>query len=157
MRALILTTAGVLLANGLTAAPVPKEKTVEEKLAGKWKLVKTDGELPTEYEFFIEYKPKGAMTFSRVPKEGKAFISDGKYKVVGDDKIDWTINENGAERGEISKIKTLTDTKLVIEDPDGIKEEFEKVVEKKDGKKEEKKEEKKKEEKKEPKKDEPGK
>jgi hypothetical protein len=61
--------------------------------------------------------------------------------------IDWTINESGNERGEISKIKVLNDTKLVFEDPDGIKEEFEKIVEKKPEKKEpEKKEPEKKEE-----------
>jgi uncharacterized protein (TIGR03066 family) len=142
MRALILTTAfGVVLAGGLTAAPVPKvkEKTTEEKLAGKWKLVKSDQPLSTEYDFIIEYKPKGVMTFTRVPKEGKPHVSEGKYK-VGDGTIEWTINENGNERGETSKIKTLTDEKLIIEDPDGIKEEFEKIVEKKkDEKKDEKK------------------
>lgn len=131
MRALILAVVGgVLVASGLTAAPVPKakEKTTEEKLAGKWKLVKTDAKLPTEYTFVIEYKAKGEMSFIRTPEEGKPFVSDGKYKVIGDDKIEWTINEGGNERGETSKIKTLTDTKLVLEDPDGIKEEFEKVV-----------------------------
>jgi hypothetical protein len=53
----------------------------------------------------------------------------------GGDKIEWTVNEFGNERGETSKVKTLTETKLIIEDPDGIKEEFEKVVEKKEPKK----------------------
>jgi uncharacterized protein (TIGR03066 family) len=142
MRALILTAVtGVFLASGLSAAPVPKvkEKTTEEKLAGKWKLVKTDGTLPEGFEFVIDYKPKGVMEFIRTPKEGKATVSEGKYKVLEGDKIEWTVNEFGNERGETSKIKTLTDTKLVLEDPDGIKEEFEKVVDKKEEKKDEKK------------------
>jgi uncharacterized protein (TIGR03066 family) len=134
MRAPILTVVcGAFLMGGLSAAPVPKvkEKTNEEKLAGKWKLVKTDGPaLPDGYEFVLEYKPKGALAFVRTPKDGAPSVSEGKYKVDGD-KIEWTINEGGAERGETSKIKTLTDEKLVLEDPDGIKEEFEKVVEKK--------------------------
>jgi uncharacterized protein (TIGR03066 family) len=135
MRALILTAAcGALLASGLTAAPVPKakEKTTEEKLAGKWKLVKSDMGLPAGFDFVIEYKPKGALSFTRTPQKGAASVSDGKYKVIGDDKIEWTVNEGGNERGETSKIKVLTEDKLVIEDPDGVKEEFERVVEKKE-------------------------
>ena len=140
MRALTLTAVcGVLLAGGLTAAPVPKvkEKTTGEKLAGKWKLVKTDGTLSTEFDFVIEYKPKGAMTFTRTPvKEGTASVSDGKYKVDGD-KVEWTVNEGGNERGETSKIKMLTEDKLVLEDPDGLKEEFQRVAEKKEPKKDE--------------------
>jgi uncharacterized protein (TIGR03066 family) len=135
MRAPILTAVcGVLLMGGLTAAPVPKdkEKTTEEKLAGKWKLVKTDATLPEDYEFVMEYKAKGMLEFVRTPKEGKPVVSEGKYKVVDGDKVEWTINEFGNERGETSKIKTLTADKLVIEDPEGIKEEFERVPEKKE-------------------------
>ena len=152
MRALTLTAVcGVLLAGGLTAAPVPKakEKTTEEKIAGKWKLVKTDGTLSTEFDFVIEYKPKGVMTFTRTPqkgKEGKEFVSEGKYKADAD-KIEWTVTEGGSDRGETSKIKTLTEDKLVLEDPDGLKEEFEKVVEKKEPKKDEPKKDEKKDEK----------
>ena len=137
MRALTLTTVcGVLLAGGLTAAPVPKarEKTTEEKLAGKWKLVKTDAQVTPEYEFVIEYKPKGVMAFVRTPTDGtEASVSPGKYK-VGTDTVEWTVNESGTERGETSKIKMLTEDKLVVEDPDGLKEWFERVVEKKDEK-----------------------
>ena len=127
---------GVLLAGGLTtAAPVPKmkERTTEEKLVGKWKLVKTDNNLPGTYDFFIDFKGKGALSFTRVPtKGGRPTVSDGKYTVIGDDKVDWKVTENGRERGETAKIKMLTADKLVIEDPAGIKEEFERVVEKKE-------------------------
>jgi uncharacterized protein (TIGR03066 family) len=138
MRAPILTVVcGVLLMGGLNAAPVPKtkEKTTEEKLAGKWKLVKTDATLPN-YEFVIEYKPKGELAFIRTPKDGKGSVSEGKYKVLDGDKIEWTVNEFGNERGETSKIKMLTEDKLILEDPDGLKEEFERVVEKKEKEKE---------------------
>ena len=140
MRALILTAAcGALLGTGLTAAPVPKakEKTTEEKLAGKWKLVKTDAALPTEFEFVVEYKPKGELAFVRTPLKGggTASVAEGKYKVVDGDKVEWSVAEGGAARGETSKIKVLTADKLVVEDPDGIKEEFERVVEKKEPKK----------------------
>ncbi len=131
---------GVLLVSGLNAAPVPKakDKTTEEKLIGKWKLVKTDTSLPEGFDFVIEYKAKGAMAFIRTPneKDAKPVVSEGKYKVVDGDKIEWTVTEGGDERGETSKIKKLTDDRLILEDPEGVKEEFEKVVEKKEPKKE---------------------
>ena len=105
-----------------------KVKVSEEALAGKWKLVKTGGTLPDDHEFVIEYKAKGVMKFIRTPKDGgEAAVADGKYKVVKDT-IEWTVDEGGNERGETSKVKKLTADKLVLEDPEGIKEEFEKVV-----------------------------
>ena len=108
-----------------------KVKVSEEALAGRWELVKTDGTLPEEFEFVIEYQAKGVMKFIRTPKEeGKPRASTGKYKLDGD-KIEWTVDDAGGERGETSKVKKLTADKLVLEDPDGIKEEFEKVAEKK--------------------------
>jgi uncharacterized protein (TIGR03066 family) len=126
---------GVLVAGGLSAAPVPKmkERTTEQKLVGKWKLVKTDNKLPGTYDFFIDFKGKGELSFTRVPaKGGRTTVADGKYTVIGDDKVDWKVTESGRERGETAKIKMLTADKLVIEDPAGIKEEFERVVEKKE-------------------------
>ncbi len=135
MRTLILSAAfGVLLAGGLTAAPVPKmkEKTTEEKLVGKWKLVKSDNKLPP-YEFVIDFKGKGELAFIRNPPKGGpggVVVSEGKYTVLADEKVDWKVNEFGKERGETAKIKMLTADKLVLEDPAGIKEEFERVVEK---------------------------
>ena len=131
---------GVLLTGGLNAAPVPKakDKTTEEKLIGKWKLVKTDTNLPEDFDFVIDYKAKGAMSFIQTPKEkdSKPIVYEGKYKILEGDKIEWTINEGGNERGETSKIKKLTDDRLILEDPEGIKEEFEKVTDKKEPKKE---------------------
>ena len=155
MRGLILgLVCGGFLLGGLASVRAddkPKEKPVEDKkdekvkvseeaLAGKWKLVKTGGALPDDHEFVIEYKAKGVMKFIRTPKDGgEAAVSDGKYKVAGET-IEWTVDEGGNERGETSKVKKLTADKLVLEDPEGIKEEFEKVVgKKKDDKKEEKK------------------
>ena len=145
MRTLTLTAVCVaVLAGGGFAAPVPKmkEKTTAQKLIGKWRLVKTDANFPNTYEFVIDFKPKGEMAFVRTPANGggKPSVAEGKYTVIGDEKIDWKVNESGNERGEVSKIKLLDEKKLVIEDPDGIKEEFERVVEKPkdDPKKEEK-------------------
>ncbi len=124
---------GVLAASNLAAAPVPKEKpkekTTEEKLIGKWKLVKSGVGLPEGFDFTIDYQPKGVLSFTRKSEDGSS-VSPGKYK-VGKDTIEWTVTEGGADRGETSKIKLLTETKLTLEDPEGIVEEFERVVEKK--------------------------
>lgn len=135
MRTLTLAAVcGAMLAAGLDAAPITKmkEKTTEQKLLGKWKLVKSDAGGPTTYEFVIDFKPKGEMAFIRTPTQpgGRSSVAPGKYTVIGDDKVDWKVNEGGTERGETSKIKLLNQDKLIIEDPQGIKEEFERVVEK---------------------------
>jgi uncharacterized protein (TIGR03066 family) len=146
----------VLAACGLavTAAPVPKDdkkddkKSLEDKLIGKWKMVKASGEA-VEFDFFIVYKKGGEMEFHRGSGD-EAEVSKGKFKTIDPDKdnklgtIDWTVNEGGNERGEVSKINELTEDKLTFTDPEGVKEEFERVKEKKkEEKKEDKKEDKK--------------
>ncbi|MEO2090643.1 MAG: hypothetical protein ABGY75_14255 [Gemmataceae bacterium] len=109
-----------------------KVKETEKKLLGKWKLVKSDmGDVGDESKFFIVYKEKGEMEFVREAGEEKPMVFKGKYKVTDADKVDWTVEEFGQERGEVSTVKELSDKKLIIEDPQGVKEEFEKVVEKK--------------------------
>lgn len=123
--------------------PAKKEKTVEEKLIGKWKMVKANGEA-VAFDFFIVYKKGGEMEFVRGTGDD-AEVSKGKYKTAEPDKdnklgtVDWTVNEGGNERGELSKINELTDDKLAFTDPQGIREDFERVKEKKDEKKEDKK------------------
>ena len=84
-------------------------------------------------------KKGGEMAFTRTfeDKDTPARVSKGKFKAgEPDDKnklgtIDWTVSEGDAERGELSKIVKLTDTDLVIEDPEGLKETFERVKEEK--------------------------
>jgi uncharacterized protein (TIGR03066 family) len=148
--------AGLFAAASLAAAPLTpddkkdekkddKKAATEKKLLGKWKLVKTDqGEVSDEFKFFIVYKEKGELEFVREIEGEKPIVSKGKYKVTAEDKVDWTVDEGGQERGEVSTVKKLDDKTLLIEDPEGVKEEFEKVTEKKkDDKKEEKKDDKK--------------
>lgn len=138
MRSLLVV---ALVGMGFTAtlAADPKEKTVEAKIIGTWKLVKTDGTLPDDHTFEITYKKGGAMVFTRTPKDKDEPKQEqkGKFKTgEPDDKnklgtIDWTIQEGENERGELSKIIKLTETELVFEDPEGVKETFERVKEEK--------------------------
>lgn len=135
-----------LFALAATAAPVQKDKDAdkvkdtEKKLLGKWKMVKSDMGVDEDSKFFIVYKEKGEMEFVREAEGEKPMTFKGTYKVTAEDKVEWEIDEFGNKRGEVSTVKELSDKKLIIEDPEGVKEEFEKVAEKKkDDKKEEKK------------------
>lgn len=123
------------------AAPIPKEKkkTVEEKIVGTWKLVKTDSGEVSGYTFTITFKKGGEMAFTRTyegndipartsPGKFKAGEPDDKYKLGS---IDWTVKEGNSERGEVSKILKLTDEEMEFEDPDGLKESFVRVKEEK--------------------------
>jgi uncharacterized protein (TIGR03066 family) len=129
------------------AAPVPKAKakTVEEKVLGKWKMVTSQGEPVRTPYFYIVYKKGGEMEFRREYAGQEPSVSPGKYKAAEPTDehkfgtIDWTVNEGGAERGELSRITELTDDVLEFKDPDGLVERFERVKDEKDGKKEEKK------------------
>lgn len=129
------------------AAPVPKAKakTVEEKVLGKWKLVASQGEPVKTPYFYIVYKKDGELEFRREYAGREPSVSPGKYKTAEPDAenkfgtIDWTVNEGGSERGELSRITELSDDILEFKDPDGLVERFERMKDEKDGKKDNKK------------------
>jgi hypothetical protein len=141
MRPLVIALVGVgALA---VAAPVPKDKrkTVEDRIAGTWKMVRdSDGERPEGYTFTITFRKGGEMDFTRAypgdripprvsPGTFKAGEPDGKHKLGS---IDWKLSEaGGVERGEVSKVIELTDDVLEFEDPQGKRERFERVKEEK--------------------------
>ena len=123
------------------AAPVPKEllrKSVTDRILGTWKMEKNDNGPITMYTFTITFKKAGQMTFHReYPGRGiEPRDSPGKFKTGEPDKnyklgsIDWKVTEPGGERGEVSRIIKLTETELVFEDPDGLKEFFTRVKDK---------------------------
>lgn len=123
------------------AAPVPKDllrKSVTDRIAGTWKMVKNDNGPVTTYTFTITFKKGGEMAFRReYPGQGIATrVSPGKFKTSEPNKeyklgsIDWKVTEPGGDRGEVSRILKLTDDELVFEDPEGLKEYFTRVKEK---------------------------
>ena len=123
------------------AAPVPKDKkkTVEDKIAGTWKMVRTDVSPVPAYTFTITFKKGGEMAFTRsYPNDDiPPRTSPGKFKAGEPDDahklstIDWTVTEGNAERGEVSKVLKLTDAEMEFEDPQGRKESFERVKDEK--------------------------
>jgi uncharacterized protein (TIGR03066 family) len=116
------------------AAPVPKAKakTTEQKLIGKWKMVVSDTPGGRQgYEFYVVFKEKGEFEL-RYEYDGdiKPRVYKGTYKVIGDDKIDYSVDVGGrAQKTEILTIDKLTDTEVSWTDPDKLKESLERVKE----------------------------
>jgi uncharacterized protein (TIGR03066 family) len=131
MRALA---ALLLLALPVLAAPVPKAKvkTTEQKLIGKWRMVKsdTDNGVQKGYDFYVIFKEKGEFEL-RYEYEGdikpRSYL--GTYKVLEGDKIDYTVHLNGRAKTEVLTIDKLTDTEVSWTDPDKLKESLERVNE----------------------------
>ena len=98
------------------------EKTNADKIIGKWELVKSG--LEAAVGETVEFAKDGKMKMTTKPivgkdKEikyvGKEQTIEGTYKVEGD-KITVTMKgPDGKVGSDTAPIKTLTDTKLVIE------------------------------------------
>jgi uncharacterized protein (TIGR03066 family) len=134
MRLLAACLAACGIALTVAAAPVPqdKQKTTTEKLIGTWELVKNSNGNIDGVTVYGECTKDGTMTVKYAPKEKGAETTTlkGKYKVVEDKKIDYTIDDGmGGTRTEILTINKLTDNELVTVDPDKIQEDFKRVKE----------------------------
>ncbi len=120
------------------AAPVPKERAEAEKVVGTWKLVKSSNTRNGgTADLLLELSQGGKLTI-RQTTNGQTAVYEGEYKLVKDE-IPYSVKyPSGGEKKETLKIKKLTETELIVVDPDGIQEDFERVKEKpkekKDGK-----------------------
>lgn len=139
---LSLALVAVLFALPAVAAPVPKpaKKTVEEKLVGKWRMVKSDGNdngKPQGYEFYVIFKEKGELELRyEYAAEGAAPQTyTGTFKVIDDTKIDYSVKIGARTKTEVLTIDKLTDTEVAWTDPDKLKEELEKVKDESEEKK----------------------
>ncbi len=131
MRGLV---ALLLFALPVLAAPVPKAKvkTTEQKLIGKWRMVKSDTDTGGQrgYEFYVIFKEKGEFELrTEYAADIKPRVYTGTYKVIGDDKIDYAVDVNGRAKTEVLTIDKLTDTEVSWTDPDKLKESLERVKE----------------------------
>ncbi len=134
LAACLFGTLALAFAAQSASAPIPKDapKTTAEKLIGTWEIVKVSGEKPKGVKYVVEFAKDGKMTLKVTPEEGEKMTLKGKYKVLEGDKIDYEMEQpDGSKKQEVLSIKRLTDDELVTEDPDGIKEEFKRVKEKK--------------------------
>ena len=128
LAALLLFTLPVL------AAPVPKAKakTTEQKLIGKWRMVASDTNAGGQkgYDFYVIFKEKGELELRYEYDAGKTSQSyTGTFKVIDDDKIDYTVTVGRTKKTEVLTIDKLTDTEVAWTDPDKLKESLERVKE----------------------------
>ena len=109
------------------AAPVPKERADAEKVVGTWWLVASSnipGRLPN---LTLELTQGGKMIVRQSVGDGPISVYEGEYKVVKNE-LPYTIKlPNGDVKKETLTIKKLTETQLSVVDPDGIREDFERV------------------------------
>ncbi len=111
----------------LIAAPVPKPvKTTADKIVGKWNLVKSSNGLAEGTKCVVELTKDGKMTITMTIGVGTS-LYEGTYK-FDKDKIDYEVSLGGIKKAEILTIKTIADDELAVTDPDGIVEEFKRIV-----------------------------
>jgi uncharacterized protein (TIGR03066 family) len=91
-----------------------------EKIVGVW--VVTKATTPALPGATLEFTKDGKFRF-RAEVKGKPFEAGGTYKVQGS-KLQVTFKAGNQEKQETATIKTLTDTRLVIEDPKGMVDEY---------------------------------
>ena len=94
-----------------------KAQTNAEKIVGKWKVVKSEGDVGMIISF------TSACTTTVCANEEAKDEKKSAYKIEGD-KL--TITREGG-KAETGTIKTLTDKKLVLADVKGEEMEFEKI------------------------------
>lgn len=135
MRGLLAGLLIVLSVVALSAAPVPKPKgkTIEQKLIGKWRMVHSDsdnGKVEKGYEFYVIFKEKGELELRyEYAGDVKPQSYFGTFKVIDDDKIDYTVMVGRTTKTEVLTISKLTDTEVAWTDPDKLKETLERVKE----------------------------
>lgn len=123
------------------AAPIPKERAEAEKVVGVWKLVKSSSMTPSGVVINLEMELTlgGELILRQSVNDGPVASYKGQYSVMKY-ALPYSINyPGGGKKAETLTIKKLTDTEMILVDPDGIQEEFERIKPKKDEPKPEKK------------------
>lgn len=109
------------------AAPVPKERAEAEKVVGIWKLMKSSREPNGPVTDLLLELTQGGKLIIRQTDSGQTAVYEGEYKMLKDE-IPYSVKyPGGGEKKETLKIKKLTETELVVVDPEGIQEDFVRV------------------------------
>jgi len=95
-----------------------------DKILGTWEVTKS-AVLPSGAKATVEFTREGKMMMT-VTFRGKTVTQDATDKVNGDKITTTQKRPGGKEKTETDTIKTLDDTKLVIEDDMGKIEEYKK-------------------------------
>jgi uncharacterized protein (TIGR03066 family) len=118
------------------AAPVPKERAEADKVVGTWKLVKStskpDG---LAVSLTMQLTADGKLVLEQTNSDGRTFTYEGDYRVAKNE-LPYSVKyPDGTVKKETLTIKKITETELIVVDPDGIQEDFERVKAKKEEKK----------------------
>ena len=122
----------------LAAPATADDKTVDkDKIVGTWKLTKSGGKAASE-KVVIQFTKDGKLKIAETvtneivggknkgKKSTKEQTLEGTYKLAGN-KLSMTMIIQGREEEQTITIKTLTDMKLVVINPAGKDDEFEKT------------------------------
>jgi uncharacterized protein (TIGR03066 family) len=105
-----------------SAAPIPKDRADAEKVVGTWRMtLGAQGQTDTHLE--LDFYQGGKMVIRQVLTNGRESVYEGNYRVIGNE-LPYEVKRGGAVKKETLTIKKLTDTELIVVDPDGLKEEF---------------------------------
>ena len=124
----ILTACAFMVGGVAIAAPVPKERAEADRVVGKWKLVKSSNTAPGfAVSLEMELTSTGKLILRQSVGGGPMTVFEGEYKVMKD-QLPYSVKyPGGGEKKETLTIKKLTETELIVVDPDGIQEDFERV------------------------------
>jgi uncharacterized protein (TIGR03066 family) len=115
----------VLCVSAASAAPIPKERADAEKIVGTWRMtLGSQGQTDTNLE--LDFYQSGKMVIRQVLINGRQSVYEGSYRVRGNE-LPYDVKQGTAVKKETLTIKKLTDTELIVVDPDGLKEEFVRV------------------------------
>ncbi len=114
-----------MFGGSLAAAPVPKERADAEKVVGTWKMtLDSRGNNNTDLE--LDFHQSGKMEIRQRFSNGQLSLYEGVYRVVGKE-MPYEVKQGSAVKKETLTIKKLTESELILIDPDGLKEEFVRV------------------------------
>jgi len=116
----------IVLGGSLPAAPPPKapaKKTEKELIVGVWK--RTETTQGDRSDLFLWFDEKGGMAVNRKPdKSGWGY--DAKYEIK-DKELPYESLDPNFRHKETLKVLTLTEDTFEYEDPDGIREKYQRV------------------------------
>jgi uncharacterized protein (TIGR03066 family) len=114
-----------LCACAASAAPIPKERADAEKVVGTWRMT-LGAHGQTDANLELDFYQSGKMVIRQVLSNGRVSVYEGTYRLVGNE-LPYDVKQGGAVKKETLTVKKLTDTELIVVDPDGLKEEFVRV------------------------------
>lgn len=114
---------------GLAVAATAQDAPTADKIAGKWKLTKTDTELPPGLTIVADFQKDGKLKVSVTFMEKTQDVA-GTWKLDGK-KLSITTKEGDKDKTETAEVTKLSATEMETKDEKGKVDTFAKVKEEK--------------------------